>query len=87
MSSLLVCLDLLVDSGINAKTTILPFLSSDTGAEKKQLVESLGAERWVDFAESKNLIEDVQKAADGLGPHAAVIAPGVVCLFVFFCAF
>jgi hypothetical protein len=63
------------------------FLSSDTGAEKKQLIESLGAEGWVDFAESKNLTEDVQKAADGLGPHAAVIAAGVVRSLLFsFCS-
>lgn len=40
----------------------------------------LGAEKWVDFVESKNIIQDVQQAADGVGPHAAVVAVGHVCL-------
>lgn len=54
-------------------------LSTDTGAEKKDLCLKLGAEKWVDFAESKDLVKDVQEAAGGLGPHAAIIAVGNVC--------
>ena len=45
---------------------------------------SLGAEKWVDFRESKNVVQDVQAAADKLGPHAAVIAAGVVSFLIFF---
>lgn len=55
----------------------LRVIAIDTGAEKKDLCTKLGAERWVDFKESKNLVQDVMKAADGLGPHAAVVAVGI----------
>lgn len=51
---------------------------SDTGEEKRKLALSLGAERWVDFRESEDLVKDVQSATDGLGPHAAIIAAGDV---------
>ncbi|KAG9225703.1 hypothetical protein CCMSSC00406_0007560 [Pleurotus cornucopiae] len=54
----------------------LRVLAIDTGEEKKKLVQSLGAEAWVDFMESKDLIQDIKDATDGLGPHAAVIAAG-----------
>ena len=50
----------------------------DTGDLKKKLCLDLGAEKWVDFRESKDLIKDVQAATDGLGPEAAVIAAGDV---------
>ncbi|KAF9266013.1 GroES-like protein [Marasmius fiardii PR-910] len=54
----------------------LKVIAIDTGAEKKELCTKLGAERWVDFKETKNLVEDVKRAADGVGPHAAVVAVG-----------
>jgi alcohol dehydrogenase, propanol-preferring len=50
----------------------------DTGESKKKLCLDLGAEKWVDFRESKDFIKDVQAATDGLGPEAAVIAAGDV---------
>ena len=34
---------------------------------------SLGAEKWIDFKETKNLVKDIQDATDGLGPHATVV--------------
>jgi len=45
----------------------------DTGESKKQLALSLGAEKWVDFKESKDIIADVQAATGGLGPQVAII--------------
>lgn len=47
----------------------------DTGDEKKKMVtEQLGGEVFIDFATSKNLVADVQKATpDGLGPHAVLL--------------
>ncbi|KAI0090404.1 GroES-like protein [Irpex rosettiformis] len=51
----------------------LRVLAIDTGAEKKDLVMSLGAEKWIDFKESKDLVKDIIAATDGLGPHTAVI--------------
>lgn len=46
----------------------------DTTEEKKKLVLSLGAEKWIDFRETKDLVADIKAATGGLGPHAAVVA-------------
>ncbi|KAL0947800.1 hypothetical protein HGRIS_013873 [Hohenbuehelia grisea] len=54
----------------------LRVIAIDTGAEKKDLALKLGAEKWIDFKESTNIIQEIQSAADGVGPHAAVIAAG-----------
>lgn len=51
----------------------LRVVAIDTGEEKKQLCLRLGAERWIDFKESKNIVQDIKDATDGLGPHAAVV--------------
>ncbi|KAF8888346.1 chaperonin 10-like protein [Infundibulicybe gibba] len=51
-------------------------LAIDTGAAKKELCLRLGAEQWVDFLESKDLVKDVQAATGGSGPQAAVVAAG-----------
>ncbi|KAJ8519255.1 hypothetical protein ONZ45_g3787 [Pleurotus djamor] len=60
----------------------LRVIAIDTGNEKKELVMGLGAQAWVDFRESKNLIEDIKAATDdGMGPHAAVIAAGTATPF------
>ena len=40
----------------------------------------LGAEKWVDFRESSDVVEDVKRATDGLGPKAAIITAGDVRL-------
>ena len=32
----------------------------------------LGAEKWIDFRETKNLVKDIVDATDGYGAHAAV---------------
>ena len=37
------------------------------------MVLKLGAEKWVDFKESQDLIKDVKAATDG-GPQAAIVA-------------
>ncbi|KAF9024199.1 GroES-like protein [Hymenopellis radicata] len=50
--------------------------SADTGDAKRDLCLELGAEKFVDFATSTNVVQDVIDAAQGLGPHAAVIAAG-----------
>ena len=33
----------------------------------------LGAEKWIDFRETKDLVADIKAATGGEGPHAAVI--------------
>lgn len=49
------------------------FASPDTGAEKRDLVMKLGAEKWIDFKETKDLVKDIKDATDGRGPHVAVV--------------
>lgn len=49
----------------------------DTGEKKKELVMRLGAEKWIDFKESEDIIKDIQDATGG-GPQAAVITAGDV---------
>jgi propanol-preferring alcohol dehydrogenase len=45
----------------------------DSGEEKKELCLKIGAEKWLDFQESSDLIGDVKAAMDRMGPHAAII--------------
>ncbi|KAJ3555604.1 hypothetical protein NP233_g12169 [Leucocoprinus birnbaumii] len=54
----------------------LRVVAIDTGEKKRDLVLSLGAEKWVDFKESKDLVADVKEAAGGSGPQVAIIATG-----------
>ncbi|THU93239.1 mannitol-1-phosphate dehydrogenase M1PDH1 [Dendrothele bispora CBS 962.96] len=60
-----------------AKAMGFRVVAIDTGASKKSLCLSLGADAWVDFVETgEKFVQEVQKAAGGLGPHAAVVAVG-----------
>ncbi|CCO37504.1 alcohol dehydrogenase [Rhizoctonia solani AG-1 IB] len=54
----------------------LRVIAVDSGAHKKELCLKLGAETFIDFKESSNLVEDVIRAADGLGVHAAIVTSG-----------
>lgn len=45
----------------------------DTGDAKRDLCLKLGAEKWIDFKTSTNLVKDVKDATGGLGPHSAVV--------------
>lgn len=54
---------------------------ADTGAEKKELCLSLGAEKWIDFRETKDLVKDIKNATGGEGPHAALVSAASVSLF------
>jgi propanol-preferring alcohol dehydrogenase len=58
-----------------AKAMGLRTIAIDTGDEKKKMcTEKLGAEHFVDFAKSSNVVKDVQAATpDGLGPHAVLL--------------
>ncbi|KAG5370923.1 Alcohol dehydrogenase 2 [Yarrowia sp. E02] len=46
-------------------------LAIDTGADKEKMCRELGADVFVDFAQSKDLVKDVQEATKG-GPHAVI---------------
>jgi len=52
----------------------LRVIAVDTGASKKALCHSYGAEFFIDFKTTKNLVADIKAAAGGLGPHAAILA-------------
>ena len=50
----------------------------DAGETKKKLCQDLGAHKWVDFRESKDVVADVVAASDGLGVEGAIVAAGDV---------
>lgn len=57
-----------------AKAMGLRIIAIDGGDEKRAMCEQLGAEAYIDFTKSKDLVHDVQAAtADGLGPHAVLL--------------
>ena len=57
-----------------AKAMGLRVIAIDAGDEKKEMVSKLGAESFVDFSKSDNVVKDVQAATeDGLGPHAVLL--------------
>ena len=51
-------------------------IAIDTGSEKRELCTSLGAENWIDFKESGNVITDVLAVTGGAGAHAAIVTAG-----------
>ena len=54
-------------------------IAIDGGEEKKKLcLEELGADAWIDFRESKDIVEDVKKLTGGKGAHAAVVTTASV---------
>ena len=45
----------------------------DGGEEKRKLCEELGADAWIDYTVSQDIVADVKKITDGRGAHAAVV--------------
>ncbi|KAJ5149164.1 hypothetical protein N7448_000742 [Penicillium atrosanguineum] len=57
-----------------AKAMGLRVIAIDGGDEKRSMCESLGAETFVDFTKSKDLVADVKAATpEGLGAHAVIL--------------
>ncbi|KAJ5562538.1 hypothetical protein N7535_003013 [Penicillium sp. DV-2018c] len=57
-----------------AKAMGLRIIAIDGGDEKRQMCEKLGAEAYVDFQTSKDLVADVKAATPGgLGAHAVLL--------------
>ena len=48
----------------------------DTGDRKKEFVKTLGAEAFIDFAKTADLVAEVQSLTGGLGAHAVVSTTG-----------
>ena len=66
-----------ISSSSNIALDFNPSFDIDTGEAKREMVLKLGAEKWVDFKESQDLIKDIKAATDG-GPQAAIVAAGDV---------
>ncbi|KAI6043949.1 hypothetical protein EDC04DRAFT_2944250 [Pisolithus marmoratus] len=45
----------------------------DTGAEKKDMCLGLGAEKWIDFKETQDIVGAIKEACDGQGAHCTVV--------------
>lgn len=61
----------------HAKVMGLRIIAIDAGNEKKEMASKLGAENFVDFASSQNVVKEVRAATpDGLGPHAVLLVAG-----------
>ncbi|KAJ7505728.1 mannitol-1-phosphate dehydrogenase [Mycena galericulata] len=56
-----------------AKVAGLQVIAVDTGADKKKLCLELGADKWIDFKESKDIVKEIQAITDGFGAHSAVV--------------
>ncbi|KAJ7448615.1 mannitol-1-phosphate dehydrogenase MPDH1 [Mycena galericulata] len=56
-----------------AKVAGLRVIAIDTGAEKRKFCLQLGADKWIDFKESKDIVAEIMATTDGLGAHSAVI--------------
>ena len=53
-----------------AKAMGLKIIAIDAGDEKKEMTAKLGAQHFVDFSKSSNVVKDVQACTeDGMGPH------------------
>lgn len=48
-------------------------IAIDGGEEKRKLCEELGADAWIDYTVSQDIVADVKKITDGRGAHAAVV--------------
>lgn len=51
----------------------LRVVAIDTGEAKKHLCLKLGAEKWIDFRESTDIVRDVKVATGGPGPKASLV--------------
>jgi propanol-preferring alcohol dehydrogenase len=54
-----------------AKALGLRILAIDGGDAKGELVKSLGAEVYIDFTKTKDIVKDIQAATNG-GPHGVI---------------
>ncbi|KAF2838782.1 GroES-like protein [Patellaria atrata CBS 101060] len=57
-----------------AKAMGLRTIAIDTGYDKRKVCAELGSSAFIDFATSKNVVQEVKEATeDGLGPHAVLL--------------
>ncbi|KAJ7651116.1 hypothetical protein FB45DRAFT_1050917 [Roridomyces roridus] len=56
-----------------AKVAGLQVIAVDSGADKKKLCLELGADKWIDFKETQDIVEEIKALTGGFGAHAAVV--------------
>ena len=56
----------------------LRVIAIDTGAEKKRLCKTLGAQIFVDFKESADVVKEVVAASGGQGVKTALVVSAAV---------
>ena len=57
-----------------AKAMGFRIIAIDAGDEKKEVTSKLGAESFVDFSTSQDVVKDVRESTeDGTGPHAVIL--------------
>ncbi|KIY64550.1 GroES-like protein [Cylindrobasidium torrendii FP15055 ss-10] len=56
-----------------AKVRGLRVIAIDSGEEKKKLCLDLGADAWIDFKETKDIVAAVKAATGGEGAHSAIV--------------
>jgi propanol-preferring alcohol dehydrogenase len=56
-----------------ARARGLRVIAVDSGAEKRKLCEELGAEVWVDFKETEDVVKAIRDATGGPGAHVALV--------------
>jgi alcohol dehydrogenase, propanol-preferring len=59
-----------------ARVRGLRVIAIDTGADKKALCEKLGAEAWIDFKETDDIVAEVMKVTGGTGAQLALVTAG-----------
>ncbi|KAF5311145.1 hypothetical protein D9619_007804 [Psilocybe cf. subviscida] len=48
-------------------------IAIDGGEEKRKLCMELGAEAWIDYTKSKDIVDDIKKLTEGRGAHATIV--------------
>ncbi|TFY82774.1 hypothetical protein EWM64_g1229 [Hericium alpestre] len=51
----------------------LKVVAVDTGDDKKDICLDLGAEKWIDFKQTDDIVRDIVATCDGKGAHTALI--------------
>jgi alcohol dehydrogenase, propanol-preferring len=56
----------------------LRVIAIDSGDDKRDMCKNVGAEEWIDFKNSKDIVQDVKAICGGIGAHLAVITSPIV---------
>lgn len=57
-------------------------IAIDGGEEKRKLCMELGAEAWIDYTQSNDIVGDIKKLTEGRGAHAAIVTTASVRVYL-----